>query len=165
MIVVAVGPPRPWRNIAHLDKLPVGNVGRLETQIITNRGRHIETSAAIEVRFRLLILKHILVMIRPERTAIFPLGVTRPIPLANRDPAMLTDRLASLVTAPGMLLFKPWYDKRRFRFGLAVSYVVIGQRAVKRILPRNERYRYIIVARPRLGIIETTVAAGPIRVP
>ena len=46
-----------------------------------------------------------------------------------------------------------------------MRHVVIGQRAIKRILPRDERSRNVIPARGRLGSIEAAVIRGPVRVP
>ena len=47
IVVVAIGAPRTWRHIAHLYKLPVGNVGRLQSKIVTNSRRDVQPGAMV----------------------------------------------------------------------------------------------------------------------
>ena len=103
MVVVAVAPPRPRRDIAHFDKLPVGHVSRLQAEIIADRRRHIETGAVVQVRLRPLALENVLEMIGAKRPAIFPLRVSGAVALANGNPAMLANGLARLAVS----LFEP----------------------------------------------------------
>src|SRR5205085_11415997 len=134
MVVVAVVSPRPRRHVTHFDKLPVGDIGGREAEIIANRGRNVETGATVQIRFGTFVLENVLKMVGPERAAIFPLGVTGLVSFANRDPVVLANGPARL----GVGLLKPGDDQRRFRFELAMGYVVVGKRAVKWILSRNE---------------------------
>ena len=100
-------------------------------------------------------------MISAKWTAIFPLRVANAIALANRNPAMLANRLPR----PRVGLLKPRDDERRLWLELAVRDVVVRQRAVEWILMGNESDRDIIAPGRRIGVIESTVCSGPIRVP
>src|SRR5262252_6149015 len=100
-------------------------------------------------------------MVRPNRLTILPLRVADAIPFANGDPTMATDRLPR----PGVGLLKPRDHKRRFRLKLAVRHIVIRQREVERILPRDEGYWDVIPARARLRVIGAAVIGCPIKIP
>src|SRR5437660_11054765 len=62
-------------------------------------------------------------------------------------------------------LLKPRDHQRRFGLKLAVSHVVIWQRTIERILPRNECHRDVATPRRALRIIEPTVIRLPIQIP
>ena len=161
MIVVAVIPPRTGRDIAHLDKLPVGHIGRLQPKIISDRGRNIETRAAVQIRLRPLVLKNVLKVVGAERPAIFPLRIANTVAFADRDPAILADRLA---LARYRILLEPRNDQRGFRFELAVRDIVIRQRDVKRILTRDEIDRDIVAAiRAIRGVVAAITAKSSSR--
>src|SRR5580704_1623268 len=112
----------------------------------------------IEVRFRPFVAENVLEMIGPKRSAILPLGVAGAIAFSNCDPAMPANRLSLSV----ICLFEPRNHKRRFRLKLAVGYVVIGQGAIKWVLPRNESHRNITSTLRSIGIIKTTIIRSPI---
>ena len=100
-------------------------------------------------------------MIGAERPAIFPLRVADPVAAADRDPAIFADRMPLLHEG----LPEPRHDDRRFRFELPVRHIVIGQRAVKRVLPRNEIDRDVVVPPRRIGVVVAAVISRPIRIP
>ena len=143
IIVVAITSPRARRDIVRIDKLPIRYVGRLKSEVITHCRRNIEPCAVVQVRFRPLVAEDVLKVIGAERTAIFPLRVTGAVTFANRDPAMPANRLS----LAHVITFKPWNDERRLRFELSVRHVVVRQRAVKRILLRNEIHWDVITPR------------------
>src|SRR5437773_12317806 len=96
----------------------------------------------VEIHLRPLVLENVLVMIGPERSAIFPLRVTNAIASADGDPAIFADRMSLLHKR----LAEPRHNERRFWLELPVRHIVIRQRAVKRVLPRHEIDRNIIVS-------------------
>src|SRR5438477_3022014 len=101
-------------------------------------------------------------MIGPERACVFPLGVNRSVTFFNFYPTILARRhTRSLI---GFL--EPRNDPGRFGPMAVIRLIVIGQGAVKRILPGREFHRSIIIAAMRgIRIIESAVAARPIMVP
>ena len=115
----------------------------------------------VQVRPRPFVSENILIMIGAKRSAIFPLRVADAVAMTDRDPSDLCKRNAPA----GQSLPKPRDDHRRFGFKLSVRDIVIGQRAVKRILPRDEVYRDVVVARGGIGVVVAAVIARPIRVP
>src|SRR4029453_3879746 len=62
-------------------------------------------------------------------------------------------------------LSKPWDNNRRFGLKLSVRDIVIRERAVKRVLPRDEIYWHVVVSPGRIGVVVTAVIARPLRVP
>ena len=82
-------------------------------------------------------------MVGAERTAIFPLRVTRSIALADSDPAMLANGMPRLSVG----LLKPRDDQRRLWLKLTMRDVIVGQRTVKWILPRHEGDRNVVSPR------------------
>src|SRR5215813_5421975 len=115
----------------------------------------------IEIRLGPLVSENVLKMVCPKRTAVFPLRVANAVPFTNGNPTMAADRLPW----PDGGLLKPWDHKRRFRLELAVRDIVIRQRAVKRILPRDEGYWNVIPARVRLRAVRPAVTRCPIKIP
>ena len=115
----------------------------------------------VEVRLRPLVPENVLPMIGPERPAIFPLRVTDAVAVANRDPAIFADRMPLLHKR----LPEPGHDDRRLRFELPMRDIVVGQRAIKWILPRDEVDRDVVMPARRIGVIEAAVVARPVRVP
>jgi len=110
----------------------------LQAEVIPDCGGDIQAGATIKIRFLLFVLKNVLVMIRPERSAVFPLRITNSIAFMDCDPAVLTNRLPGLTPSPGVFLLEPWNNQRRFGFGLAVCDVVVRQCEIEWILPRHE---------------------------
>src|SRR5438034_9517746 len=134
MVVVAITAPRSGRDIAHFHKLPVGYIGWAEPEVIAHCWRDIETGAVIQVRFRSFILKNVLEMVGAERSAIFPLGVANATAFADCQPAVCANGAARFrLRSP-----EPGTHKGRFRLELPVCDVVVGESAIKRILPRGE---------------------------
>ena len=80
-------------------------------------------------------------MIGAERTAIFPLRITNPIAATDRYPAIFANRMPLLHEG----LAKPWDNNRRFGLELPMRDIVIRQGAIKRVLPRDEVYRDVVV--------------------
>src|SRR6266446_199812 len=100
-------------------------------------------------------------MIGPERSGVFPLRINYAITLANSDPAPFAGR-----DSPASIgLLEPRNDARSFGPMTIPRLVIIGKRAVKRILPRRKLYRYVIASMRRVRIVESTVTTPPIFVP
>src|SRR5262249_16325378 len=161
MIIVAVTSPGTRWHIPHFYELPVGHIRRRQAQIISYRRGHIQSRSVVKVRFGTLIAENVLKMVRPKRTAILPLRVTHAIAFANGYPAMTADRLAR----PGIGLLKPRDHYGGLRLEWAVRDIVIRQRAVERILLRNECDGYVIPARPGVRVVRPAIATRPFQVP
>src|SRR5438445_11291561 len=95
-------------------------------------------------------------MVGAERTAIFPLRVTRSIALADSDPAMLANGMPRLSVG----LLKPRDDERRVWLKLTMRDVIVGQRTVDRGVPRHEGGRDVGSQRCRMRVV---AAAGRAR--
>src|SRR5262249_54708801 len=115
----------------------------------------------IQIRLWALVSEHVLKMVRAKRATILPLRVAEAIAFADRDPTMAADRLPRA----GVGLTEPWDHEWSFRFKLAVRDVVIRQREVKRILPRDERNWNVIPTRTRLRVVRAAVIRRPIQIP
>src|SRR5207247_10148430 len=89
MVVYAVAAPGPRRHLPRLDKLPIGRVRRLESEVIADCVRNIRPSPIVQIWLWPFILEHVLEMIRAKWTAIFPLRVASAIFLSNSNPAIL----------------------------------------------------------------------------
>jgi len=74
---------------------------------------------------------------------------------------MTADRLPG----PGVGLLKPWDHERRFRLELTMRNVVVREREVEWILPRDESYWNVIPARARLRVVRAAIATRPFQVP
>ena len=115
----------------------------------------------VQIRLRALIAEDILKMVCAKRAAILPLRVAEAIPFANGNPTMAADRLPR----PGVGLLEPRDNQRRFRLELAMRDVVIRQREVERILPRDERDWNVIPARAWLRVVRAAIIRCPIKIP
>ena len=100
-------------------------------------------------------------MVGAKRPGIFPLRVNDPVCFANCNPAAFTHRNAR----PLIRFVEPWNDAGRFRMMTGGCLIVVGQRAVKRILARGEFDRNVILAPRRVRIVEATVTSRPIFIP
>ncbi len=100
-------------------------------------------------------------MVRSEWSGVFPLRISDSIAFADRDPSIL----ASGNSRALVCLFKPRNNARRFRLMAGTRFVVVGECAVKRVLPRCKFYRDIITAMGRIWVIKTAVAFCPLFVP
>src|SRR6266487_4731588 len=89
MVVFAVAPPGTRKHIPRLDKLPIGRVRWLESEVIADCGRNIQPSAIVQIWLWPFILEHVLEMIRAKWAAIFPLRVASAIFLSNSNPPIL----------------------------------------------------------------------------
>jgi len=100
-------------------------------------------------------------MIGPKRARIFPLRIDGSIAFADRDPSTFASGNGrALVCFP-----EPRNDLRRFRSMASGRLVVVGERAVKRILPRREFYRNVITPMRAIWIVKPAITSGPIFVP
>ena len=91
-------------------------------------------------------------------------GTDRNLPIAHSRRGCLCGSRASDPCKPNgparcKLCLNHGITSARFRLELPVGDVVIGQRAVKRILPRDERDRDVVAARGGVGGIEAAVIA------
>src|SRR5438552_8887142 len=84
--------------------------------------------------FRTFVAKDILPIIGAERSCVFPLRINRSNPFANRDPSILAGGNAGA----SVRFLEPRNDARRFRPVTGGCLVIVGKRAVKRILSRPE---------------------------
>ena len=62
-------------------------------------------------------------------------------------------------------LAEPGDNEGGLGLGLSMSDVVVGQRAVKRVLPRHECHGNVIAPRRSVGCVEPAVVACPIGIP
>src|SRR5882757_2632609 len=161
MIVIAVASPRTRRHIPNFNKLPVRHISRRQPQIIAHRGGNIQSGPMIQIRFRALIAEDVLEMVGAKRAAILPLRIAEAISFANGNPTIAADRLPR----PGVGLLEPRDYQWCFRLELAMRDVVVRQRDVEGILPRDEGYRNVIAARARLRAVRTAVIRCPIKIP
>ena len=97
-------------------------------------------------------------MIGAKRTGIFPLRVGHTIALPDCDPAAFAR--ANGRTLIGVL--EPWDDLGRFRPMTSCGFVVIGQRAIKRILFRYKIRRNVTSTVGAIRVVESTVIPGPV---
>ena len=95
----------------------------------------------VQVRSRSFVPENVLIMIGTERTTIFPLRVADPIAATDGYPAIFANRMPLLHER----LSKPWDNNRCFGLKLSMRDIVIREGAVKRVLPRDEVYRDVVV--------------------
>src|SRR5947209_15292665 len=100
-------------------------------------------------------------MIGPEWTAIFPLGISGPVAFPDGEPAVLANGATRLAVS----LLEPWDHQRRLRLELPVSHVVVGQRAIKWILPGHKGNWDVVSAGTGIRGVEPTIIGGPICIP
>src|SRR5205807_6734778 len=98
---------------------------------------------------------------RCETAGIFPLRIDDFVSLANRDPAIFANGDGGALVS----VFEPRNYMRRFRSVAGGSFVVVGQGAIKWILPRREFHRRIILPARRIWVIETAITFRPLFVP
>jgi hypothetical protein len=100
-------------------------------------------------------------MVRSEWSRVFPLRISDSIAFADGDPSIFTSGKSRALVG----LFKPRNNARRFWPVARMCFVVVGECAIKWILPRCKFYRNIITPMGRIRVIETTVAFCPLLVP
>src|SRR5205823_7682873 len=120
-----------------------------------------ETRASVQIGFRTFVAKDILPIIGAERSCVFPLRIDRSIPFANRDPSILAGRNAGALVR----FLEPRNDAGSFQPVTGRCLVIVGKRAIKRILSRRELYRNIIATMCGIGIVKSAVTSAPIFVP
>src|ERR1044071_497405 len=115
----------------------------------------------VKIRLRTLAAENILKMVCAKWPTILPLRVAEAVAFADGDPTVAADGLPR----PSVGLLKPRDHQRCFWLELAMRHIVIGQRDVERILPRDERDWDVIPARARLRVIRAAVIRCPIEIP
>ena len=100
-------------------------------------------------------------MIGPERARVFPLGVGDLVPFPDRDPAVFAGGNARTLIG----LVEPRNYSRRFGPVAVARFVVVRQRALKRVLARGELRRNKIVPMRFLRIVEPAVVLRPVCIP
>ena len=115
----------------------------------------------VKIRLGTLIAENILKMVCSKRPTILPLRVAETIAFTDGDPTVAADGLPR----PGVGLLKPRDHQWRFWLELAMRHIIIRQRDVERILPRDERDWDVIPARARLRVIRAAVIRCPIEIP
>ena len=139
------------------DKSPISKVGRLQSKIIADSRRDIQSGAEVSIRFGPLVAEDVLEMIGPEWTAVLPLRVTNQVSLANSDPVILANGLPGC----GVRLLEPRNNERRFRFKLPIDQIVVRQGDIERILSGNKRNRNVIPSTRCLRRIKTAITHDP----
>src|SRR5213075_1460450 len=130
-------------------------------EIVTHSGRDIETRASVQIGFRTFVAKDILPIIGAERPGVFPLRISRSIPLANRDPSILAGGNAGALVR----FLEPRNDAGRFRPVTIDCLVGVWEGAVKRVLSRRELYRNVIAAMRGIWVVKSAIISAPIFVP
>src|SRR5437016_1541615 len=100
-------------------------------------------------------------MIGAKWSGVFPLRVDDSVSFANRDPSVFANRNTRAL----IRILEPRNDAGRFRSVAVCRFVVVRQRAIKRILPGREFYRDEIASISPTRIVETAVTFGPFFVP
>src|SRR5438552_3871405 len=85
-------------------------------------------------------------MVGAKRPGIFPLRIDDFVSLANRDPAIFANGDGGALVS----VFEPRNYMRRLRSVAGGSFIVVGQGAIKWILPRREFHRRIILPARRI---------------
>ena len=96
-------------------------------------------------------------MVRSEWSCVFPLRISNSIAFADRDPSIFASGNGRALVC----LFEPRNNARRFRPVACMCFVVIGQCAVKWVLPRCKLHRDIITPMGRVWVIKTTIVFCP----
>ncbi len=100
-------------------------------------------------------------MVRSKWSCVFPLRISNSIAFADCDPSIFArGNSRSLVR-----LFEPRNNARSFRPMACMRFVVVGECAVKWVLPRCKFYRDIITPMGRIWVIKTAVVFRPSFVP
>src|SRR2546423_33204 len=111
--------------------------------------------------FRTFVAEDILPIIGSERSCVFPLRISRSIPFANRDPSILAGGNAGALVR----FLEPRHDTRRFRSMTGGCLVIVGKRAIKRILSRRKFHRNIVAPVRGIWVVKTAAIPSPVFVP
>src|SRR4029453_12962122 len=90
-----------------------------------------------------------------------PLRINRSIPFADCDPSTFARGNAGTLVR----FFEPRHDTRRFRSMTGGCLVIVGKRAIKRILSRRKFHRKVVDPVGGIWVVKTAVIPGPIFVP
>ena len=160
-VVFSQGRPRPARHFTKIYKSPVGHVRFVQSETVTHGWRDIESGAFVQIGFWPFVAKHILPMIGAERSGVFPLGIDCSTAFTDRHPTIFTGGNGrALICLP-----EPRHNARRFGPMASACLIVVGKRAVKRVLPRRELYGNVIAPVSRIWVVKSAVASRPLFVP
>src|SRR6266513_4022718 len=160
-VILAQLGPRPARHVLKIDELPIGHVGFVQAKIIAYRRGNIEACALIQIGFWTFIPKHVLQRVCSKWSCVFPLRISNSIAFADRNPSIF----ASGNSWALIRFFKPRNNARRFRSVASTCFIVIGECAVKRVLPRCKSFWDIIAPMGGIWVIKTAVVFCPLLVP
>src|SRR5437868_7246518 len=160
-VVFAMSGPWAVRHFAEFYKLPVGHVCFLQSKVIPNSGRDIETRALIQVGFGTVIAEHVLPVISAEGSGIFPLGIDRPIAFANGDPSIFASGNAGTLVR----FSKPGNNAWCLGSMACARLIVVRQRAVEWVLSRCEFRRNVIASMRGIRIVKAAIVFCPLFVP
>src|SRR5260370_3127474 len=105
--------------------------------------------------------KYVSPVIRTERSAIFPLGVTNFVSVLDRNPSVLENSLS----IASKRLLEPGNHLACFVFGMTALDIVVRESKVKRILARNEVDRNKISALTRVRMVVASLPVVPVFLP
>ena len=100
-------------------------------------------------------------MVCPKRPGVFPLCICDSIAFADRNPPIF----ASGSSWASICFFKPRNNARCFRVVASVRFIVVRERAIKRVLPGSKFYWDIVGPMSRIWVIKPAVALCPLFVP
>src|SRR5260370_34380777 len=100
-------------------------------------------------------------MVGARGPGILSLSVGDFVSFANREPAIFANGDGGALVS----VLEPRNYLRRFRSVAGGSFVVVGQGAIKWILPRREFHRRIILSARRIWVIQTAITFRPLFVP
>src|ERR1700756_1186172 len=120
-VIIPVHSPGSRRHFAEIDKFPIAGVETGKAKVISDCRRDIQAGALVQIRSWSFVTKYILPMIGAERSAVFPLGVTDPIIMPDRNPMTFKNGLAIAREC----LFKPRYDVLSLWFSVAGLYIIV----------------------------------------
>ena len=132
-----------------------------QPEIVSHSRGDIEASTLIQIGFWTFATKDILPMVRSKWPCVFSLRISNSIAFTDCDPSVF----ASGNSGTLVRLLKPWNNARRFRPVASMCFVIVRERAVKRVLSWCKSYRDIITSMGRVRVIKTAVAFGPLFVP
>src|SRR5947199_10308191 len=100
-------------------------------------------------------------MVRSERSCVFPLRVSGSIAFADRDPPVFAGRGCWALVG----FVKPRHNPSRFGPLTNACLIGVRERAVKWVLPRCARYRYVIAPVRRIWVVNTALVSRTAVVP
>src|SRR5262249_17442736 len=142
-------------------KPPVSDVSWFQAKVIAHGRRNIEAGAFVQVWLWPFVSENVLPVIGAERSCVFPLRVCDAVAFTDGDPVVFTggNRRALICFA------EPGNNSRRFGPMTLPPFVVVRERAIKRIEFWREVYGDIIAATSRIRLVHAAVVFGPLIVP